>query len=173
VLVPKLRQWRERRAMTQEELAEKAGVSVRSVAGYEAGAGARPGTVRKIADTLGVEVEELLDSPKGRLPLEADVPPETPTPKSLTPPLDELLEAAGCKTRWLALPDEEWHKAYSAATPEEERQNAIQIGREVQDEYLAIRPDLIEGMEAERILYPETPWYKCPFGSVWIQTGPR
>ena len=42
VQIPKLRQWREARALTQEELAEKAGVSARSVAGYEAGAGARP-----------------------------------------------------------------------------------------------------------------------------------
>jgi len=46
--------------LTQEELAEQAGVSARSVAGYEAGAGARPGTVRKLAAALDLSVEDLL-----------------------------------------------------------------------------------------------------------------
>jgi len=70
VQIPKLRQWREARALTQEELAEKAGVSARSVAGYEAGAGARPGTVRNLAAALEIEVMDLLkDYPKARAPL--------------------------------------------------------------------------------------------------------
>jgi transcriptional regulator with XRE-family HTH domain len=70
VQIPKLRQWREARALTQEELAEKAGVSARSVAGYEAGAGARPGTVRNLAAALDIEVMDLLeDYPKARTPL--------------------------------------------------------------------------------------------------------
>lgn len=66
VQIPRLREWREARALTQEELAGRAGVSVRSVAGYEAGAGARPGTVRKLAGALDVEVANLL----GALPKE-------------------------------------------------------------------------------------------------------
>jgi transcriptional regulator with XRE-family HTH domain len=60
VQISNLREWRERRALTQEELAEQAGVSARSVAGYEAGAGARPGTVRKLAAALDISVEDLL-----------------------------------------------------------------------------------------------------------------
>jgi transcriptional regulator with XRE-family HTH domain len=60
VQISNLREWRERRALTQEELAEQAGVSARSVAGYEAGAGARPGTVRKLASALDISVEDLL-----------------------------------------------------------------------------------------------------------------
>jgi transcriptional regulator with XRE-family HTH domain len=59
VEIPKLRELRERRALTQVELAERAGLSSRSVAGYEAGAGARPGTVRKLARALGVRVTDL------------------------------------------------------------------------------------------------------------------
>jgi transcriptional regulator with XRE-family HTH domain len=59
VQIPRLREWRERRALTQVELAEKAGVSERSVAGYEAGSGARPPTVRKLAEALDVEVTDL------------------------------------------------------------------------------------------------------------------
>jgi transcriptional regulator with XRE-family HTH domain len=60
VQIHNLREWRERRALTQEELAEQAGVSARSVAGYEAGTGARPGTVRKLAAALDISVEDLL-----------------------------------------------------------------------------------------------------------------
>ncbi len=60
--IPKLRQWREFRALTQEELAERAGISARSVAGYEAGAGARPGTVRKLAAALDIEAADLQEA---------------------------------------------------------------------------------------------------------------
>jgi transcriptional regulator with XRE-family HTH domain len=59
VQIPRLREWREVRALTQVELAERAGVSSRSVAGYEAGAGARPPTVRRLAEALGIEVTDL------------------------------------------------------------------------------------------------------------------
>ena len=62
--VPNLRYWRERRALTQVELAEKANVSVRSVAGYEAGMGAYPGSVRKLAEALDVSVEALMPEPE-------------------------------------------------------------------------------------------------------------
>jgi len=67
--VQKLRQWREFRALTQEELAERAGISPRSVAGYEGGAGARPATVRALATALDIDVSALLEepeAPKGR-----------------------------------------------------------------------------------------------------------
>jgi transcriptional regulator with XRE-family HTH domain len=71
VQIPRLREWREARALTQVELAELANVSSRSVAGYEAGAGARPPTVRKLAKVLGIEVADLRedpDSPKAEAP---------------------------------------------------------------------------------------------------------
>jgi transcriptional regulator with XRE-family HTH domain len=59
VQIPRLREWREARALTQVELAEFAGLSARSIAGYEAGAGARPGTVRRLAQALDVGITDL------------------------------------------------------------------------------------------------------------------
>jgi transcriptional regulator with XRE-family HTH domain len=72
VQIPRLREWREARALTQVELAELADVSSRSVAGYEAGAGARPPTVRKLAEALGVGVPDLRGDPESHL---AKAPP--------------------------------------------------------------------------------------------------
>ena len=69
--IPRLREWREARALTQVELAELADVSSRSVAGYEAGAGARPPTVRKLAQVLAVDIADLVgeaDHPKDGAP---------------------------------------------------------------------------------------------------------
>jgi transcriptional regulator with XRE-family HTH domain len=59
--IPRIREWREARALTQVELAVKAGVSPRSVASYEAGGGARLPMVRRIADALEVEVTDLME----------------------------------------------------------------------------------------------------------------
>jgi group I intron endonuclease len=53
---------RRRRVMTQKELAEKAGVSKATIVKIEAGAiHPHPGTIRKLAEALGVEPEELLE----------------------------------------------------------------------------------------------------------------
>jgi transcriptional regulator with XRE-family HTH domain len=71
VQIPRLREWREARALTQMELANLADLSSRSVAGYEAGAGARPPTVRKLAQVLNVEIADLIgeaDYPKATAP---------------------------------------------------------------------------------------------------------
>lgn len=73
--VPRLRAWREARALTQVELAERADISARSVAGYEAGHGARPPTVRRLAAALDVSIADLVkektadplaDAPQGQ-----------------------------------------------------------------------------------------------------------
>lgn len=58
--IPQLRRWRERQGLTQQELADRAGVSVRSIAGYEGGDGTRPNTARKLAGALGVTVADLI-----------------------------------------------------------------------------------------------------------------
>jgi transcriptional regulator with XRE-family HTH domain len=63
VQIPRLTEWRKARALTQVELAERAGVSARTVAGLEAGDSARLRTVRKLAEGLGVPVEELTEPP--------------------------------------------------------------------------------------------------------------
>ncbi len=56
----KLKELRARRALSLEELGEKAGVSYNSVWRIEHGKhGARPRTIRRLAEALGVPVEEL------------------------------------------------------------------------------------------------------------------
>lgn len=61
--IPRLRRWRERQGLTQKDLAELAGVSERSVAGYEGGESTRPNTARKLADALNVTVADLIAEP--------------------------------------------------------------------------------------------------------------
>lgn len=57
-----LRRWRERRALTQRELAAKAGVTPRTVTRIELGYDARPTTVRRLAAALEISTERLVGS---------------------------------------------------------------------------------------------------------------
>jgi transcriptional regulator with XRE-family HTH domain len=59
--VLRLREWREKRALTQEELGQKAGVTRGTVNRIEQGADAFPTTVRKLAAALGIDPAELRD----------------------------------------------------------------------------------------------------------------
>lgn len=59
--LPKSRAWREAKGLTRQELAEAAGLSPQTLAGYESGRDARPNNARKLADALGVEVAELME----------------------------------------------------------------------------------------------------------------
>jgi transcriptional regulator with XRE-family HTH domain len=62
VKLTRLRMWRERKALTQQQLAEKAGLTRVTVARVEAGLEEPyPTTVRKLANALGLEPEELMD----------------------------------------------------------------------------------------------------------------
>jgi transcriptional regulator with XRE-family HTH domain len=61
VQIPRLREARELQGLTQKELANASGVSVRSVAGYERGASVRPNTARKLAEALEMKVADLVD----------------------------------------------------------------------------------------------------------------
>jgi len=64
VKLPRLRAYRERKALTQRELAEAAGLTRPNIARLEAGRQAAiPGTVRKLALALGVEPADLMDDP--------------------------------------------------------------------------------------------------------------
>ena len=63
---PRLRELRERAALSQEDLAKKAGVARATIADLEADKRpARPSTRRKLAEALGVEPAELMDSETG------------------------------------------------------------------------------------------------------------
>jgi len=56
----RLREWRQRRLLSQEELADKADVGTATIARIEAGQGARLSTLRKLADALEITPDELL-----------------------------------------------------------------------------------------------------------------
>ena len=63
VRTPSLRYWRIRRALLQDELAERAGVAPVSIRRGENGQPLRLTTVRALAAALGVEPEQLMTQP--------------------------------------------------------------------------------------------------------------
>jgi transcriptional regulator with XRE-family HTH domain len=65
VQIPNLRKLRESHGLTQKELADVSGVSLRSVVSYEGGAHVRPNTARKLASALETTVEALTAPPSG------------------------------------------------------------------------------------------------------------
>lgn len=89
--IPRLREWREIRGLTQSQLAEKAGVARDSISKWETGErGAYPGTVEKLAKALAIEIIDLVRRP-------GDFYPKAEGPISLEWALDaarsELKEA--------------------------------------------------------------------------------
>jgi len=62
VRLPRLKEWREKRGLSQEALSELADVSRDSISSYERGIReAHPGTAQKLADALEIEVKNLVD----------------------------------------------------------------------------------------------------------------
>jgi transcriptional regulator with XRE-family HTH domain len=59
VKVPRLQAQRHRRAFSQQELADRSGVSRTTIIKLEGGRDAWPQTVRKLARALGVKPEDL------------------------------------------------------------------------------------------------------------------
>ena len=57
--VPRLREQREKRAFSQQELADRSGVSRTTIIKLEGGRGAWPQTVRKLARALKVDPADL------------------------------------------------------------------------------------------------------------------
>ncbi len=55
----RLREWRRRRLLTQEDLAEKAGVGVTTIVRIEAGQEGRISTLRKLAAALDITPDQL------------------------------------------------------------------------------------------------------------------
>jgi DNA-binding XRE family transcriptional regulator len=67
VKVPRLKEWRESEGLAQAALAEMAGVSEFTVCRAEHCTEARPSTARKLADSLGVSVVDLVAEPPVRV----------------------------------------------------------------------------------------------------------
>lgn len=65
LVLKKLRRLRERAALTQAELAAKAGLTRLSIIRIEAGQPARPTTTRRLARALGVKPNDLMDEETG------------------------------------------------------------------------------------------------------------
>jgi DNA-binding XRE family transcriptional regulator len=63
VKAPRLREWRLSRGLTQKELSEQAKVSEYTIIRVEKGEKMRPGTARKLAETLGMSVYDLVKDP--------------------------------------------------------------------------------------------------------------
>ncbi|GHF13230.1 hypothetical protein GCM10017786_54040 [Amycolatopsis deserti] len=98
-----LRQWRRRAGLTQEQLAERAGVGVRSIRGFETGERGDPrlATVRLLADALRLapaEHDSLLAAAGGPAPRPAPKPPDSAVDRVLADTADELAQAVA--TRW-------------------------------------------------------------------------
>jgi transcriptional regulator with XRE-family HTH domain len=73
-----VREWRHRRMLSQQELADRAGTSLFTIQRIERGEGnVRPKTGRAVATALGVSIEELL--PKAQAPLWSEEVPERRT----------------------------------------------------------------------------------------------
>lgn len=75
-----LKNIREQQNITQEELSEKSGISVRTIQRIEAGTAPKGHTLKMLAQTLGVEEHELLYEKK--LQTAETIQPETKTPVS-------------------------------------------------------------------------------------------
>ena len=155
--IPRLREWREARALTQVELADRAGVSERSVAGYEAGGGARPPTVRKLAEALGVEVLDLME--------------ETARPKVLRPrSREELLSNAGIRSRWMLMPEEEFRGWWRGASYEEARRRS----EEIEAEYRVLEKATNDAIDPDREGAAKiTPELRAELYGAWAEMLPR
>jgi transcriptional regulator with XRE-family HTH domain len=70
-----IRRLREQKCLSQEDLAKKAGFSVRTIQRAEAGEPAKPNTLKCISDVLNVPPEDLIDGPE-MIPSELIIDPE-------------------------------------------------------------------------------------------------
>jgi transcriptional regulator with XRE-family HTH domain len=94
VRLTRLKDVRQRKALTQQQLADRAGVNRVTIARIEGGKDQPfPTTVRKVADALGVEPEELLEPVDGT---KARGPADAPVNGAATErPLDERITVVG------------------------------------------------------------------------------
>lgn len=64
--LPKLAALRDKRLLSQQELADRVGMSRTTISNLEHGGNARASTLRKLAAALEVEPEELIDDTRER-----------------------------------------------------------------------------------------------------------
>jgi transcriptional regulator with XRE-family HTH domain len=128
---PRLREWRERAALSQEGLEARSGVTRHTISNLERGVQrANPKTVRKLAEALGVEPGDLYGE-VSRHPL------------ALEPPTLEAFLRERCGSSWLALPDNEWECWYWDLSYDEGAERFNQIDREyrtIKQEWKRARP---------------------------------
>jgi len=64
----KIKHWRQKKGLTQNQLAEKAGLTIATIGRIEAGIrqGTNITTLQRIAEALGISLDKLLNPPKER-----------------------------------------------------------------------------------------------------------
>jgi transcriptional regulator with XRE-family HTH domain len=139
----RLKEWRESRGLTQRELAAEAAVGHVTVARIETGASVTPPTARKIAETLGLSVADLMERPPVPLGEVGDGVPNS---------IEELLERHHTETRHLADPNL-WATLGDDSRPLED---VVRVVREATEELEAIVPDVMRLSQLRS--YPRAMW---------------
>ena len=64
----KIKHWRQKKGLTQKQIAEKAGLTIATIGRIEADIrhGTNITTLQRIADALGISLDKLLNPPKER-----------------------------------------------------------------------------------------------------------
>ena len=111
----RVREWRHRRMLSQQEVAERAGTSLFTIQRIERGEGnVRPKTGRGVAAALGIPIEELL--PKAQAPLFREPPEHEPQEEQRRgDPYEVALDAA----RWQAVQNRQAaNRAFESQRPQ-------------------------------------------------------
>jgi transcriptional regulator with XRE-family HTH domain len=151
-----IRRRREEKGWSQAKLGVLSGTGPSGISQIETGRrNPSAATLQRIAEALEVEVAELFPKAQAPLPLEDG------------PSLEELHAKAGCATDWLLKPADEWYAAFRAKSREEAREKVLRIARQVEDEYLAVEPELFDAMRREKALHPEKVWRRGSSHALW------
>ena len=134
----KLRVLRAERGLTLREAASRTGVAKETISDVERGLRhPHDVTVAKLARAYDVPVEDLLEEPV----LAGE--------REDGPSLEELSRAAGCKTRWLTMPEAEWRASWPLS---QIPRDAMKIVQEMALELAALKP-LMAAQERDLPIY--------------------
>jgi transcriptional regulator with XRE-family HTH domain len=163
----RVREWRHRRMLSQQEVADRAGTSLFTIQRIERGEGnVRPKTGRAVAAALGVPIEELL--PKAQAPLWSDEPPDERRAHwdAAVRSARQLRERGQARAEeLLALWEESKDREED---PAERRPYLDEMGELLQQAYDA-RPTLFQAMSYERWpeQWPEVQAADSFYGELW------